>query len=165
MKNVLALMAVVVSITPLPAEAQERNDTVRINKTRVAEFLSADQGGLHLSTGFVPYGDITSLELKVGTRSRWPEGMLIGGATGAVGGLLAGVVGCGGEADDSGACAAVTAALIPIGAAAGGVVGALVGAGMRSDRFTPILLPISGVGMSGSAGARPGLTLGVQLRF
>ena len=52
--------------------------------------VRADSVGLHLSTGFVPYGDIESLELKVGSRSWWHVGLLVGlGAGAGVGRVVA----------------------------------------------------------------------------
>ena len=155
-------------LIPMPSDSlagQETGDIVRVSGNLTAEFIRSDSTGLHLSTGFVPYGDITSLELKVGTRSRWLEGMLIGGGIGAGIGLVGGLAICAGVDDPVGYCGIAVGFLTGLTSLGGGAVGTLIGAGMRSDRFTPILLPTIGVGMSNSTGARLGLTMGVQLRF
>lgn len=146
---------------------QESGDIVRVSGNLTAEFIRSDSTGLYLSSGFVPYADITSLELKVGTRSRWREGMLIGGIIGAATGSVLAKIACGDWNDGSDliGCLVTVALLAPLTTLAGSVVGTLVGATQRADRFAPILLPTSGVGMSKRAGGRFGLTLGVQLRF
>lgn len=147
---------------------QESGDIVRVSGNLTAEFIRSDSTGLYLSSGFVPYADITSLELKVGTRSRWREGMLIGGIVGAAtGSVSAMIIACRDGNDPSAwlGCFAAVGLLAPLTTLAGGIVGTLVGATQRADRFAPILLPTSGAGLSKRAGGRFGLTLGVQLRF
>ena len=161
-KYLLALTLLV----PMPCNSlagQQPGEIVRVSGNLTAEFIRADSTGLHLSSGFVPFGDITSLELKVGTRSRWREGMLMGGGIGAAAGLGGGLLSC--ANDPGGYCGLAVVILTPMAALAGGVVGTLVGAGMQADRFAPILLPTRGVGMSNTAGGRFGLALGVRLRF
>ena len=146
---------------------QESGDIVRVSGNLTAEFIRSDSTGLYLSSGFVPYADITSLELKVGTRSRWQEGMLIGGIIGAATGSVLAMMACGDGNNVSALliCGVTVAVWAPLTTLAGGVVGTLVGATQRADRFAPILLPTGALGMSNVAGGRFGLTLGVQLRF
>ena len=48
---------------------QEPGDFVRVSGILTAEFIRSDSTGLYLSSGFVPYSDISSLELLVGTRA------------------------------------------------------------------------------------------------
>jgi hypothetical protein len=93
--------------------------------------------------------------------------MLIGEGIGAGAGLFGGLIMCSGANDSAGISCMPLAVVVltPITMLAGGVVGTLVGATQRADRFAPILLPTGGLGMSNGAGGRFGLTLGVQLRF
>lgn len=164
MKNAPCLKALLflVLLPSAPLAGQQPGDIVRVSGDLTAEFIRADSTGLYLSSGFVPYSDITSLELRTGTQSRWKDGMLIGAGVGAAAGLGAGLISCGG---DESTCVIVAVLLTPISGLLGGVVGTAVGAGMRTDRFTPVLLPTLGVGTSTNPRGRFGLTLGMQLRF
>ena len=146
---------------------QQPGDSVRVSGNLTSQFIRADSAGLHLLSGFVPYGDITSLELKVGTGSRWAEGLFIGGGIGAAAGLVGGVIMCAGVDDSGGiSCSHVAVTLlVPIGTLVGSILGALAGADIQVDRFTPIMLPTSGLGMSVAGDGRFGLALGVRLRF
>lgn len=156
-----------------PLAGQEPGDFVRVSGNLTAEFIRSDSTGLYLSSGFVPYSDITSLELLVGTRVL--EGLWKGVAIGAGAGLGLSLVACLGfwiteEPSDnpqgwtaSTLCAIMLVTVVPIGALGGGVVGTVVG--LATNRFTPIPLPTSRSGMLGSVGGPFGLTLGVRLRF
>ena len=162
-KYLLALTLLV----PLPCNSlagQQPGDIVRVSGNLTAQFIRADSTGLHLSSGFVSYGDITSLELKIGTRSRLLEGMLIGGGIGFVAGLGWGLT-CSDDPYYISWCNLTSVVLTTMATLAGSVVGTLVGAGIQVDRFAPILLPTSGLGVSNSADGRFGLALGVRLRF
>lgn len=162
------------ALTPSDSLAgQEPGDFVRVSGNLTAEFIRSDSTGLYLSSGFVPYSDITSLELLVGTRVL--EGLWKGVAIGAGAGLGLSLVACLGvwiteEPSDnpqewtaSSVCGLTLVTVVPIAALGGGVVGTVVG--LATNRFTPIPLPTAGLGMSGSAAVPLGLTLGVRLRF
>lgn len=147
--------------SPASVAAQQPGDVVRVSGNLMAEFIRADGTGLHLSSGFVPYGDITSLELKVGTRSRWRDGMLVGVGVGGGAGLVTGLLLC----SVGFPCGLAIAVYTGLPAVAGGWVGAVIGAGMRTDIFTPILLPNTRAGPLKTSGRRLGLALGVRWRF
>ena len=162
------------ALTPSDSLAgQEPGDFVRVSGNLTAEFIRSDSTGLYLSSGFVPYSDISSLELLVGTRSL--EGLLKGVAIGAGAGLGLSLVACLGfwiteeplnepsEFTASAMCGLTLVTVTPIGGLAGGVVGTVVG--LATNRFAPIPLPTSRAGMLGSVVGPLGLTLGVRLRF
>lgn len=170
----LAALTLLGALMPSDSLAgQEPGDFVRVSGSLTAEFIRSDSTGLYLSSGFVPYGDISSLELLVGTRAL--EGLLKGVAIGAGVGLGVSLVACilfgitGEPADDwqewtaSSVCGLTLVTVTPIGALGGGVVGTVVG--LATSRFTPIPLPTSRLGMLDSVGGPLGLTLGVRLRF
>ena len=167
----LTLLGALTSSNPLAG--QESGDFVRVSGNLTAQFIRSDSTGLYLSTGFVPYDDVTSLELLVGTRAL--EGLFKGIAIGAGAGLGLSSVACllfwiTDEPSDqpteftaSSMCGLVLVTVVPIGGLGGGVVGTVVG--LATSRFTPIPLPTSGLEMSDAVGGRLGLTLGVRLRF
>ncbi len=167
----LTLLGALTSSNPLAG--QESGDFVRVSGNLTAQFIRSDSTGLYLSTGFVPYDDVTSLELLVGTRAL--EGLFKGIAIGAGAGLGLSSVACllfwiTDEPSDqpteftaSSMCGLVLVTVVPIGGLGGGVVGTVVG--LATSRFTLIPLPTSRLGMLDSVGGRFGLTLGVRLRF
>lgn len=173
MARYLLALALLGALTSSPLAGQESGDFVRVSGNLTAQFIRSDSTGLYLSSGFVPYDDVTSLELLVGTRAL--EGLFKGIAIGAGVGLGLSSVGClllwiTDEPSDqpreftaSGLCGITLVTVVPIGGLAGGVVGTVVG--LASSRFTPIPLPTSRLGMSDGVGGRLGLTLGVRLRF
>lgn len=140
---------------------QQPGDTVRVSGDVIAQFVRADTDGLHLSTGFVPYGDITSLELKVGSRSWWHVGALIGfGAGGGVGAVLASSIGGGDLGSDT------AGAMLALGCVVGGVVvGGVAGARKRTAKYTSIPLPTPTLGLVEGREGHRGLALGVRWRF
>ena len=150
------------TLMPAPSLAgQQPGDTVRVSGDMIGQFVRADSDGLHLSTGFVPYGDIESLELKVGSRSWWHVGMLIGlGAGAGVGSVFANTVGKGDLGSD------VAGGMLALGSVVvGGVVGGVVGARRRTAKFASIPLPTPTVGLVGNRDGRRGLALGVRWQF
>lgn len=163
--NCLMALALLVVVPSAPLAAQEPGDIVRVSGNLTAEFIRADSTGLHLSTGFVPYADITSFELKVGTRSRWREGMLIGALAGAGTGAVLVLATCESEPNaviSCGAGALLAGGLLTLPAA---LVGTLLGATQHTDRFTPILLPTTRAGVLKNPDGRFGLQLGVRWQF
>lgn len=163
--NYLKVLMLVAVPPAASLAAQKPGDILRVSGNLTAEFIRADSTGLHLSSGFVPYDDITSLELRVGTRSRWREGMIIGAGVGLGAGLVTGLLLCAQEDDPNGYCALAAAGLTVLTATAGGLAGIVVGAGMRTDSFTPILLPNTRAGPLKTPDRRLGLALGVRWRF
>ncbi len=156
--------ATLLLLTLMPAAslaAQQPGDTVRVSGDMIGEFVRADSDGLHLSTGFVPYGEVESLELKVGSRSWWHVGLLVGvGAGAGVGSVVSGSVGKGDLGSDT------TGAMLGLACVVGGgVVGGVIGASRRTARFTSIPLPTPGVGLVGRRDGQLGLALGFRLRF
>ena len=142
------------TLMPAPSLAgQQPGDTVRVSGDMIGQFVRADSDGLHLSTGFVPYGDIESLELKVGSRSWWHVGMLIGLGAGSV---VANTVGKGDLGSD------VAGGMLALGSV---VVGGVVGARIRTAKFASIPLPTPTVGLVGNRDRRRGLALGVRWQF
>lgn len=161
--NCVKALALLVVVPSASLAAQEPGDIVRVSGELKAEFIRSDSTGLYLSTGFVPYADITSLELKVGTQSRWREGMLIGGLAGAGIGAVLVLSNC----ESSGAISCGGVAILGAGLLAlpGALVGTLIGATQQTDRFTPILLPTTRAGAVQTPDGRFGLELGVRWRF
>lgn len=165
--NSLKALPLLVVLLPASLTAQELGDTVRVSGDLTAEFIRADSTGLHLSSGFVRYDDIMSLELKVGTRSQWQKGMLIGTGAGAGVGLVLTVTSC--FYDEPGVFSLCHfwggVAVAGFFAIPAGVVGTVVGALKPTDRFTPILLPVARLGTWQQRDQRLGLALGVRWRF
>ena len=128
------MVLLLLTLTPAASAAgQQPGETVRVSGDMVAQFVRADSMGLHLSTGFVPYGDIESLELKVGSRSWWHVGLLVGlGAGAGVGRIVATRVGKGDLGSDTAGAMLGLASVI-----GGGIVGVVIGASTR----TPMDLP------------------------
>lgn len=69
-----------------PVSAQEYGDFVRVSGDVKGEYIRADSAGIHLASGFIPFSDITSLELGEYQGSAWAGGMLLGGLAGGVSG-------------------------------------------------------------------------------
>ena len=141
--------------------AQQPGDTVRVSGDVIAEFVRADDRGIHLSTGFVSYGDIESFELKTGERSWAAVGTLIGlGAGMGLGTIVAAVGGKGDLGSDA------FAGLLAVGCVVGGaVIGGVAGSRKRTPKFAAIPLPEPTVGLMSSRRGQRGLALGVRWRF
>ena len=127
-------------------------DTVRVSAGLIGVVVEADSAGLLLSSGYAPYAEMQSLEIWGGTKHQagrgFKYGLVAGGALGILGGGLA--------------CAAVPCddrvLWASVGGAAGGllvgVVGAMIGPAVKSDVWTPVLIP-GGLSLRWAVGGRP----------
>jgi len=129
--------------------------------------VSLDSAALVIATGkdtvTAPRASITALEVSTGTKSHAGKGALIGLGAGLVTGVVVGIAASGSDNGDffdfSAGEWAVGVGLT--GAAIGAGVGAIVGAGIHSDRWTPVVLPA--VGLRGSGDRR--VAIGLRIRF
>ena len=137
-----------------PVSAQQAGDIVRVSGEVTGEYVRADSAGIHLSSGFIPFGDITSLELGEYKGSRWASGMLLGGLAGGVGGnVLARLKPCddrlrGGFITE---CSYNQLGSTVLGVVGGLAVGAIMGSGMKRYDFTLVPIPTGdgvGIGMT-----------------
>lgn len=156
------LLAVVLLIlmpsVPAALAGQEPGDTVRVNGEHTGQFIRSDSAGLHFSFGFVPYGTVESLEIRVGTRSLWRSGMRHGAVYGAGSGTTLGLLVCAVDCSPNLLLAPV------VMAAYGGGIGALIGAAMRRDRFDSVPVPVPGGRVEVSPGPLPrSVSIGYRL--
>jgi hypothetical protein len=135
----------------------------------VGTFLSADTSTMRvltapLDTASVARAAATGVEVSVGTKSRTLAGALIGAPVGALAAASITYIAVGTPGLDSG-----DEELIIVAAAAfggfflGGIGGALIGSGKRTDRWEPTVWPTVSVQPGGPDGKT--VALGVRLRF
>jgi hypothetical protein len=163
------------------SQGQAQQDTVQLvpgqrvrihqqgKHTLVGAFVAADSVSLAIlaspaDTVQVPRASITGVDRSVGTRSMVPDGALIGLGVGVVGGVITGALAC---SPDNNGWNVTQGECMSWGAAAFGLIGALVGAlswsGERTDRWKPTVWPIVTLHPSGAEGKR--VALGLHLTF
>lgn len=146
----LAVLATVLHLAS-PLQAQDTvlrpGDRIRIGLAtggqRVGVFQAVQDADLAFRVGGSPeVAPLSSIRLLEVSRGRRP-GILTGVLGGILGAGVGGVLGCLANKDDYGVfCAGQDDTRVVIGAAAGGLVGAALGAWLgRRDRWEPIPLP------------------------
>jgi hypothetical protein len=131
--------------------------------------VSLDSAGLLIATGkdtvTAPRASITALEVSTGTKSHAGKGALIGLGAGLVTGVVVGIAASGSDNGDfldfSSGEWAVGVGLA--GAAIGTGVGAIVGAGIHSDTWAPVVLPA--VGLRGQGPGDRRVAIGLRISF
>lgn len=179
MTRALILSTIIAIGMTAPGQAQQ--DTVplspgqriRIHQSgkhpSIGAYLSADSSNVTIVTGpadtiGVPRATITRVDRSVGTRSKAPDGALIGLGVGMVGGVITGGFACNEQPNSwnvtQGEC-------MVWGAVAFGLVGALVGviawSGERTDKWEPTSWPMVSILPVGPD--RGMVALGVHVRF
>ena len=105
----------------------------------------------------VPFGAITQLDVSVGRKGHLPQGLLLGSVGGGSIGALAGTqVDCSGY--EQGLCMAYLGA---IGAGVGAILGGVIGAAIRTERWTEVRIDRARL----SIGAVSEYRLGLGLAF
>ena len=167
MKTMFVLALVLLGVTsPAALAGQQPGDIVRVSGEHTGEFIRADSAGLHLSFGFVPYGTMESLEIKVGRRSLWRPGMRQGAVFGAGTGATLGLLACalGQQPSGNNSCFPDVLLVPAVMAAYGAGIGALIGATMRRDLFDSIPVPVPGVRVELRPGSLPrSLSIGFRV--
>jgi len=174
----LALAGVLVVLTSVVDAQQEAprldpGQRVRVhegNRKVVGTLLSVDSAALRVLTGqtdtaFLKKADVTGVDVSVGQRARTGSGALTGAAVGAVAGALALIVVAGPDnlsPNEISPAYTVGAAAVG-GAALGAAVGAVIGAGLHTDRWEPAVWPTLTFSLGGPAGRS--IALGGHLRF
>lgn len=131
---------------------QQPGDTVRVSGEMVVSgelvdvVVEADRSGLLLSSGYAPYAAMRSLELWVDSKGQAWRGFKTGLAVGGGLGFATGVYfvwatkDAGADIDDTDYL--LGGALVgAVGAVGAGVVGALIGALVKSDIWEPVPIP------------------------
>ncbi len=140
-----------------PVSAQHYGDFVRVSGEVKGEYIRADSAGIYLASGFIPFRDITSLELGEYKGSAWAGGMFLGGLAGVLGAnVIASLTPCddrlrGGFITE---CNSKRIGLTFLGALGGLLGGAIVGHQMKNYEFTPIAIPTG-----------QGLEIGITMRM
>ena len=135
------IVGVFLLLAATSVSAQQPGDTVRVSGTRVGLVFEADSSGLLLSSGYAPYAEMRSLEVRAGTRGHagrgFKYGFVAGGILGAAGAVwLCGSVGCLGSE--------YLQLVLTFGGLVGlpaGVAGAAIGFLVRSDIWVPVPIP------------------------
>lgn len=140
-----------------PVSAQQNGDLVKVSGEVKGEYIRADSAGVYLSSGFIPFSDITSFELGEYKGSAWAGGMLLGGLAGVLGAnVIASLAPCddrlrGGFINE---CKTNRLGATLLGAVGGLVFGAAIGSGIKSYEFTPVAIPTG-----------QGLAIGISMRM
>lgn len=113
-----------------PFPTLQIGDQVRISGKSVREVVGVENSGLQLlDSGFVPYSEMTELEIRTGSRSRWKGGLVAGVAL-----VLAYALTLFLTPNDPGGYGDLAGILaILFGCPAGAALGAIVGAFVRTD--------------------------------
>lgn len=138
-------------LTASSVSGQQPGDTVRVSGEMVVSgelvdvVVEADSSGLLLSSGYAPYAAMRSLELWVDSKGQawrgFKKGLVVGGGLGFATGVWFGF------AIDDNDDVPLRDWLIPgavvgaVGAVGAGVVGALIGALVKSDIWEPVPIP------------------------
>lgn len=177
-----ALAIVAAGLIPVPLSAQSIGDRVRVTTSMmvaVGEVTTMDNQGFQvLERGALQsfsYADIARLERSAGRQSLWKKGLMYGGGTGVGAGVLYGALvsstcdvltlgAASNECAETGAQVALVAGLA--WGAAGGLVGAGVGALIRREAWDDI--PFAGTRLSFSPIVAPrpstgGVSLGLSI--
>ncbi|MDE2982804.1 MAG: hypothetical protein OXU74_16560 [Gemmatimonadota bacterium] len=179
---VLALTIAATGLIPFPLAAQNTGDRVRVTtSTMVAVgevttvnrsgFQVQDRGALHSFS----YDDIARLERSAGRQSQWKRGLMYGGGTGVGAGVLYGALvsstcdvltlgTASNECAETGAQVALLAGLT--WGAAGGLVGAGVGALIRREAWDDIPFAGTRLSLTPIVAPRPstgGVSLGLRI--
>ena len=146
---------VILFLTATPVSAQQPGDTVRVSGGLVGVVVEADSAGLLLSSGYARYAEMQSLEVWGGTRHQAGRGFKYGFVAGGILGGLGGGLFCYLLLCEGFGYRALYASVI--GAAGGlsvGLVGAVIGSAVKSDVWTPVLIP-GGLSLRWAVGGRP----------
>ena len=135
-KQILPLVAIALAASPV--SAQEPGDTVRISGAIIGEFVRFDAVGVSLQGHFLPYSEVTSLEVQTGFERKLAKGAITGFAIGAVTGSMAMLTWADNSIFTDGQIAALGALF---GGAVGAPVGLLVGYLRGGPTWAPLPLP------------------------
>ena len=136
------ILGVFLLLAATSVSAQQPGDTVRVSGTRVGLVFEADSSGLLLSSGYAPYAEMRSLEVRRGTRGHAGRGFKYGFVAGGVLGAAGAVVLCASYSEGGyGWCTGGVLTFGAVGGLSGGVAGALIGFLVRSDIWEPVPIP------------------------
>ena len=125
---------------PAALVGQQPGDTVRVSGNVVTEYFSAEPDGLRLGVGTVPYREITSFEIKTGTRRNTLRGIGLGALGGAGATAIVGLLVC----DGDWACGIAFSYFTIVAGLGGGVAGGIIGHHRKTLEFTPVAIPLPG---------------------
>ena len=154
-RNMLGWLASLL-VVPGALAAQNPGDTVRVNGETVAQFQRADSSGVYLDTGFIPFDQLGSLEIRTGFKRKTVAGVFLGAATGLAVPMVGSSLTCPGDGSDLG-CVAAWGIIALVGVPTGAVVGGVVGYSKKSPIFEPVAFTL--------VNWQRGIGVGFRLRF
>ena len=137
-------------VVPGALAAQNPGDTVRVNGVTVASFQRADSSGVYLDTGFVPFDQMGSLEIRTGFKRKTLEGVLLGALAGLAVPIVGNQLSCSDQDGDIG-CAFAWGVTGLVSVPAGTLLGGIVGYSIKSPIFEPVAFPLvigNGIGFA-----------------